>query len=76
MKLRKIIDDTLKNRDGRWSRKSLTAFAAFLIAVGYETILPFFALPTKEYVFITLVTLVGSVLGLTVWDKNKGTEEL
>ena len=71
-----IINDTLKNRNGKWSRKSLTAFSSFFIAVMYETILPFFALPTKEYVFITLITLTGSVLGLTVWDKTKQTDEL
>jgi hypothetical protein len=33
-------------------------------------ILPFLGIVTKEYVFITLLTLTGSVLGLTVWDKS------
>ena len=66
----KIINDTLKNKQGQWSRKSLTAFASFTIAIIYETIFPLLKLPTKEYVFITLLTLTGSVLGLTVWDKN------
>lgn len=68
----KIIDDTLKNPDtGRWSRKSLTAFTSFAFALAYEVVLPFFELPTKEYVFITLLTLTGATLGLTVWDKKK-----
>ena len=71
----KLIDDTLKNR-GKWSRKSLTAFVSFGLGIIYEFILPFlankfgFEFITKEYVFITLLTLTGSVLGLTVWDKK------
>lgn len=66
----KLIDDTLKF-NGKWSRKSLTAFIAFASAIAYEIVLPFFCLPTKEYVFITLIGLVGATLGLTVWDKKK-----
>lgn len=71
----KIINDTLKNKNGQWSRKSLTAFASFHIAIAYELIFPLLKIPTKEYVFITLLTLTGSVLGLTVWDKNKNNPE-
>lgn len=68
----KIIEDTLKNpKTGNWSRKSLTAFTSFILAIVYEFILPFWGMNTKEYVFITLVTLTATVLGLTVWDKKK-----
>lgn len=71
----KLINDTLKSPDGKWSRKSLTAFAAFASAIVYEFILPlpipYLGLQTKEYVFISLLTLVGATLGLTVWDKSK-----
>ena len=70
----KLIDDTLKHK-GKWSRKSLTSFASFIFALGYEIAMPLLGLPTKEYVFITLITLCGSVLGLTVWDKSKTTDE-
>lgn len=66
----KIINDTLKNPNGKWARKSLTAFASFCCAIVYEFAMPFFGIMTKEYVFITLLTLCGSVLGLTVWDKK------
>jgi len=66
----KIINDTLKNKNGQWSRKSLTAFASFMIGISYETLFPIWGIPTKDYVFITLLTLTGSVLGLTVWDKK------
>lgn len=70
----KLIDDTLKNPDGKWSRKSLTAFFGFIFALVYEIVLPLVELPTKEYVFITLLTLTGATLGLTVWDKKSKTE--
>lgn len=66
----KIINDTLKH-EGKWSRKSLTAFFGFFFALSYEAVLPFFEIETKEYVFVTLLALVGAVLGLTVWDKKK-----
>lgn len=72
----KIINDTLKNKQGKWARKSLTAFFAFQTAIFYEFLLPFCGLNTKEYVFITLITLVAAVLGLTVWDKKIGNERI
>lgn len=67
--LSKMINDTLKNKD-KWSRKSLTAFSSFTFAIIYEMVLPFLGMVTKDYVFITLLTLTGSTLGLTVWDKS------
>ena len=67
----KLIDDTLKGLDGKWSRKSLTAFASFTFALTYEGVGMICELPTKEYVFSTLLLLSGSVLGLTVWDKKR-----
>lgn len=66
----KIIDDTLKSPNGKWSRKSLTSFFAFWLALLYEGVLPFLGLETKEYVFTTMMLLVGATLGLTVWDKQ------
>lgn len=68
----KLINDTLKNTDGKYSRKSLTAFFAFIFALSYEVI-PLFVkgFDTKEYVFITLISLCGASLGLTVLDKNQ-----
>lgn len=68
----KLIEQTLKNPiTGNLSRKSLTAFFSFALSIVYEFILPFWGMNTKEYVFITLVTLTATVLGLTVWDKKK-----
>jgi len=67
----KIIRDTLKNKAGVWSRKSLTAFFAFTGALVYEIVLPVvFKLETKEYVFEGLLMLTAVTLGLTVWDKK------
>lgn len=68
--MKKILKDTLSN-NGKYSRKSLTAFAAFNLAWVYEMILPFFGMNTKEYVFTGFLLLCGSTLGLTVWDKKK-----
>lgn len=65
----KIIDDTLKF-NGKWSRKSLTAFVSFTFALTYEFFGLFEKYDSKEYVFTTLLILSGSVLGLTVWDKK------
>lgn len=67
--MRKILIDTLTYK-GKYSRKSVTGFTAFLFALTYEAIFPFFNLPTKEYVFQGLLVLTGAVLGLTVWDKK------
>lgn len=69
--MKKLINDTLKNKDGIYSRKSVTAFASFNLSWIYEMILPFFGLQTKDYVFQGFLMLCGATLGLTVWDKKK-----
>lgn len=71
----KIINDTLKNA-GKYSRKSVTAFASFNLSWVYEFVLPFFGMQTKEYVFSGLLMLCGATLGLTVWDKKKENSEI
>jgi hypothetical protein len=74
--LTKIINDTLREPDGKWSRKSLTTFVAFHSAIIYEFILPFisnkagFEFTHNQYVFDGLLLLVAATLGLTVWDKK------
>ena len=65
----KILNDTLKKR-GKFSRKSLTAFASFNLAWVYELIFPFFKIETKEYVFNGFLMICTATLGLTVWDKK------
>lgn len=67
----KIVNDTLKNKNGEYSRKSLTTLVAFASALIYELILPLYGVQTKEYVFDGLLILTGATLGLTVVDKFK-----
>jgi surface polysaccharide O-acyltransferase-like enzyme len=80
MKL-KIINDTLKEPNEKWSRKSLTAFVAFSAALTYEFVLPFishkkgFEFSHNQYVFEGLLLLTAATLGLTVWDKVKNNTE-
>jgi len=71
----KLINDTLKHK-GKWSRKSLTACLAFVGALAYEFVLPFYKIETKDYVFLGLVSLAAGVLGLTVIDKKKKDENI
>jgi len=75
-----IIDDTLKGPHGKWSRKSLTAFASFLMAVLvglFIVIEPLFLEPEQtvnQYaitVFLSFLGMSGGTLGLTVIDKMK-----
>lgn len=67
----KIINDTLKNKAGTWSRKSLTAFFSFSGAIAYEIVLPIiYKTETKQYVFEGLLMLTAVTLGLTVWQKQ------
>jgi hypothetical protein len=73
----KIIDDTLKSPNGKYSRKSLTSFVAFVFALGlglYIVISDYIIeREINRYaidVFQSLLLLVGATLGLTVWDKQ------
>lgn len=72
--IKKLTYDTL-TKEGKFSRKSLTTFTAFSFAIIYEFVLPFFEVTTKEYVFTSLLILVGATLGLTVADKFSRKEE-
>jgi uncharacterized protein YacL len=75
--MKKIIDDTLKNVDGKYSRKSLTWFITlvFGLLVGIYIVISDYFL-NKEVnryaidVFQTLMLFVAVTLGLTVWDKQ------
>jgi len=76
----KLINDTLKNPNGKWSRKSLAAFACFRLGLlaGVHIIASDFYMPEgKElnaFVYPVFLTLLGTgtaALGLTVWDKIK-----
>jgi len=79
--MKKIINDTLKSPNGKWSRKSLTMFASFLVTILLGTKIVF----SKEVntsaidVFQGFLLLVGALSGITVWDKqnlNNKTNEI
>lgn len=67
----KITDDTLKV-NGKWSIKRMSAFVSFHTALLYEFLLPILAIPTKEYVFITLITYSATAIGMTLAGKKLG----
>jgi len=74
----KIINDTLKSADGKYSRKSLTSFVSFIISILLGSYIV-----TSDYiigkeinryaidVFYGFLTLSGGTLALTVYDKIK-----
>lgn len=75
-----MINDTLKGPNGKWSRKSLTAFVSFvmMVLVGAFIVVSDYLIPeSKEInqyaimVFYGFMTLGGGTLGLTVVDKMK-----
>jgi hypothetical protein len=73
----KIINDTLKSPNGKWSRKSLTMFTSFMVCIvlgGYIVIANYITVtPINEYaidVFQGFLLLVGALSGITVWDKQ------
>lgn len=74
----KILNDTLKNSKGKYSRKSITAFASFVLAsyIGVFIVVSnlLFDVEINPYavqVFFGFLSLTGGVLGITVWDKFK-----
>lgn len=75
-KLNKLIDDTLKERNGKWSRKSLTMFVCTIMSVltGSFIVLSKEINSSAEIVFLGFL---GGALGtayLTVKDKNINKE--
>ena len=73
----KIIDDTLKGPNGKYSRKSLTAFVSFVVSILYGVVLDFLSsvfawdFTPKEYIFFGFLGLAGGAITLTVMDKLK-----
>tara|TARA_R110002051_G_C8667863_1_gene489938 strand:+ start:38 stop:265 length:228 start_codon:yes stop_codon:yes gene_type:complete len=69
--MKKIINDTLKGPDGKWSRKSLTTLVSFLnaIATGWYIIVAESVNMHSISVFYGFLGLGGGALALTVIDK-------
>ncbi|MEX0598817.1 MAG: hypothetical protein WD512_20200 [Candidatus Paceibacterota bacterium] len=74
--MKKLISDTLKNRDGKYSRKSITLLVAFSSALIYEFFMPiFFGLLEmdylhNEYVFKSLLVFTELLFFGTIADKK------
>lgn len=68
--MKKLINDTLKRR-GKWSRKSLTTFTSFTLAVltGLYIVLTLNVNMYAISVFFGFLGLGGGSLALTVLDK-------
>ncbi|WP_026755045.1 hypothetical protein [Sediminibacter sp. Hel_I_10] len=80
--LNQIINDTLKNHHGKWSRKSLTMFFSFVMAVivGLWIVMIhyFTERPVNQYaiqVFYGFLMLSGGTSALTVWDKIRDNNQ-
>jgi hypothetical protein len=67
----KLIQDTLKSPDGKWSRKSLTTLVSFVnaIAVGWFIVVSANVNIYAISVFYGFLGLGGGALALTVVDK-------
>ena len=77
----KILHDTLKSPNGKWSRKSLTLFISFILSIvlgSYIVIAPHFKVIINQYaieVFNSFMLLVATLSGITVADKFTPNKE-
>jgi hypothetical protein len=76
----KIIKDTLQY-GGKWSRKSLTMFTSMIASLIIGFYISFSNLITERPlnpaaidVFQTFMVLVGTLSGITVWDKKQNNK--
>lgn len=74
--MKNLIKDTLKNPQGKWSRKSLTMFASFAFSILLGTYIVVSDKILDEEVnryaievFDSFMILVGALSGVTVLDK-------
>lgn len=81
--INKIVNDTLKTPQGKWSRKSLTMFVSFIFALIFGSYIVMCNLITTTplnhdaiTVFWGLLSLTGGTSFLTVYQKlqNKKIE--
>lgn len=85
--IKEIINDTLKSPNGKWSRKSLTMFSAWIASLlsGFfihvsDYFLPKEINPYAIQVFLGFLMLAGGTTAMTVYEKlktniNNKTEE-
>lgn len=76
MYLTNIINDTLKDESGKWSKQSLTFLVSFILtsAIGITILTLSFTMnviinPVAENVFNSFMILTGVMSGTTTWNK-------
>lgn len=76
--IQQIIDDTLKSPNGKFSRKSLTMFSSWIMAILTGTFITLSDYIIKQEinkyaidVFYGFLLLAGGTSVITVWDKIK-----
>lgn len=67
----KILDDTLKNPDGKYSRKSLTAFTCLFVAIVLAVIDTLHCCEVNIEIFFAFLGSAVGTLGMTIYDKFK-----
>lgn len=81
MSLLNVLDQTLKDKEGRWSRKSLTMFVSFSVMMAYivadaVTKMPVLAASYRIGIDYTVIGLLAAMAtgqsALTVLEKVKG----
>lgn len=77
----KILNDTLKGPQGKYSRKSLTMVTSFIISIILGSYIVFSnyitQTPVNEYaieVFYGFLLLAGGTSVITIWDKFKNRD--
>ena len=72
----KLIDDTLKKKDGTWDKQALTFFASFSMSIllgavltGLSFFLNIVVNPVAENVFNSFIMLTGVMSGTNIWNK-------
>nr|DAI89557.1 MAG TPA: hypothetical protein [Caudoviricetes sp.] len=72
----KLIDDTLKKKDGTWDKQALTFFASFVMSIllgitltGLSFFLNIVINPVAENVFNSFIMLTGVMSGTNIWNK-------
>jgi len=79
----KLIDDTLKNKDGIWSRKSLTIFVTFIFVLLLGTFIvisdKILQKEVNHYaidVFNSLLLFLATLMGITEISKKIVNKEI
>lgn len=65
-----IIDDTFRNEDGKWSRKSITCFISFGYSIIYSMTGLIMSKDVEEFVVLGFLSLSAGLLGLSSWEKK------